>query len=158
LHGAAKDIKSHKAPNFIKDKGKAHMASITHSSHDRKNHAFICAHVKNSKNVHHDACLDHPAFPTRHDAAFAPHAMIDSSSASYAHGRSTTRCHARHDVSHLPRTRNASHGPSMLYHTFDVSYVLYFNSGKVCAANVGPKIKNAKTWIWVPKYYVTNLT
>lgn len=30
------DTKSHKAPNFIKEKGKAHMVSSSHSPHDRR--------------------------------------------------------------------------------------------------------------------------
>jgi hypothetical protein len=62
FHGGSKDTKSHKAPNFIKEKGKVHMASSSHSSHDRKNHAYLYAHVKNvshnAHNVHHDACFD----------------------------------------------------------------------------------------------------
>jgi hypothetical protein len=134
------------------------MPSSSYSSHDRKNHAFIYDTVKNAHNVHHDVCVDR-AIPTmRHDAIYAPHAMIASSSASYDHGSSRTRRHAHHDVSHMPRTRSASYGPSMLYCTFDASYVLYCKSGKVCASNVGPKCKKGKTCIWVPKSYVTNLT
>jgi hypothetical protein len=41
FHGGAKDTKSHKAPNFVKEKGKAPMASSSHSSHDRKNHVLL---------------------------------------------------------------------------------------------------------------------
>jgi hypothetical protein len=52
FHGEAKDTKSHKAPNFIKKMGKAPMASSSHSSHDKKNHAYLFAHVKN---VSHNA-------------------------------------------------------------------------------------------------------
>jgi hypothetical protein len=40
FHSGAKDTKSHKAPNFIKEKGNAPTTSSSHSSHIRKNHAF----------------------------------------------------------------------------------------------------------------------
>jgi hypothetical protein len=67
FHGEAKNIKSHMAPSFNKEKGKALMASSSHSFHDKKNHAFIYTHVKNAKNAHHDTCNDHSALPKRHD-------------------------------------------------------------------------------------------
>jgi hypothetical protein len=44
-----------KAPNLVKEKGKAPIASSLHSFHEKKNHDFIYTHVKNAKNVHHDA-------------------------------------------------------------------------------------------------------
>jgi hypothetical protein len=161
FHKGAKDTKSHnKAPNFIKEKGKAPMASSSHSSHDNKNHAYLYAHVKNTyrnaRNVHHDACIDHHVYHMRHDVAFDSHAMIVSSSRpSFAHGRSRPRCHAHHVVSHVPNTKNASH--SISYSTIDASNVLYCKSNRVVASNVGPKSKNGKTCISVPKSYVTNL-
>jgi hypothetical protein len=107
------------------------MAISSHSSRVSMNHAFIYANVKNACNFHHDACVDHAMIAMRHDAIYASHAMIALSSASYAHGRSRTRQHGHHNISHEPRTRNASHGPCMLYCTFDASYVLYCKSGKV---------------------------
>jgi hypothetical protein len=81
--------------------------------------------------------------------------MIASSSSSHAHCR--PRRHA-HVVSHAPKARNASHGPSMLFHTFGASYVLYCKNDIVVVSNVGHKCKKGKTYIWVPKSYVTNLT
>jgi hypothetical protein len=90
-----------------------------------------------------------------HEAIYSSHAMIASSSSSHAHGR--PRCHAP-IVSHLPTTRNASDGPSMLFRTFDASYVLYCKNDRVVASNVGPKCKKYKLCIWVSKSYVTNLT
>jgi hypothetical protein len=45
----------------------------------------------------------------------------------------------------------------MVYHTLDASYVLSCKFAKVVATSVGPKHKNGKTCVWVPKYYVTNL-
>jgi hypothetical protein len=91
FHGGAKDTKSHKAPNFIKEKGKAPMDSNSHSSNANKNHAFIYADVNNVRNVHHDAHVNCAMPVMCHDAAFIPHAMIASTSASYAHGRSRPR-------------------------------------------------------------------
>jgi hypothetical protein len=144
------------------------MASSLHSSHVSKNHAYLYAHVKNAHNVHHaphyahDACLDYdiPSVRHVHSDVCSTHAMIASSnSVSHAHGRSRPRhnvAHAR--SSNMPKAKNASYGPSILYRTFDASYVLYCKSGKVVASNVGPKCKKGKTCIWVPKSYVTNLT
>jgi hypothetical protein len=135
------------------------MASSSHSSHDRKNHAYLYAHVKNAshnaRNVHHDACFDRAMPAMRHYAIYSSHTMIVSSSSSHVHGR--PRLHT-YVVSHAPKARNASHGPSMLFHTFDASYVLYCKDDKVVASNVGPKCKKGKTCILVPKSYVTNLT
>jgi hypothetical protein len=56
------------------------------------------------------------------------------------------------------KARNASHGPSISYRTFDASYVIYFKLGKVVASHVGPKRKGGKTCVWVPKSYMTKLT
>jgi hypothetical protein len=72
--------------------------------------------------------------------------------------RSRTRCHASHVVSHTPKERNASHGSSILFCTFDASYMIHCKNDKIVATNVGPKCKKGKTCIWVPKSYVTNLT
>jgi hypothetical protein len=153
------DTKSQRAPSFIKEKGKTPMASSSHSFHEKKNHAYLYAHAKNvshnAHNVHHDACVVSPVLPMRHDAVFAPFAMNASSSRSHAHGRSRPRRRAYNIVSHA--TRKTSHSPSMLYHTYDTSYVLHCKYGKVCAKNVGPKCKRGKTCIWVPKTFVTNL-
>jgi hypothetical protein len=81
--------------------------------------------------------------------------MTASSSSLHAHCRPR---HHNHDVSHVPKDRNASHNPSMLFCTFDDSYVLYCKNYRVVSCNVGHKCKKGKTCIWVPKSYVTNLT
>jgi hypothetical protein len=120
----AKNIKSHTTPSLTKEKGKAPMASSSHSFHDKKNHAFIYTHVKNAKNAHHDTCNDRFDLPKCHDVVFTPRTMIASSSASYAHSRSGPRRRASHIVFHVTKNMNASHGPSILFHTFDASYVL----------------------------------
>jgi hypothetical protein len=66
-----KDTKSQKALNFTKEKGKAPMASGSHSFHEKKNHAYLYSHVKNvshnARNAHHDDCIDHPVSYTHHD-------------------------------------------------------------------------------------------
>jgi hypothetical protein len=76
------------ALSFTTEKGKAPMASSSHSFHEKKNHAFIYTHVKNAKNAHHDTCNDCSTLPKRHDDAFTPCTKIASSSGSYAHSRS----------------------------------------------------------------------
>ena len=133
------------------------MASISHSSHLSKNHAYIYANVKNVRN---ETCVDNIVYPMCHDVVYASHAMsVSSSSASFVHGKSRTRhndFHAR--IIHVPKVRNASHGHSISYSTYDASYVLYCKSGKVVASQVRLRHKNGKTCIWVPKSYVTNLT
>jgi hypothetical protein len=78
----------------------------------------------------------------RHDVIYSSHAMIASCSSSHAHGR--PRCHA-HVVSHAPKSKNASHGPSMLFRTFDASYVLYCKNDRLFSSNVGSKCKKGKT-------------
>jgi hypothetical protein len=58
-----KNLTSQRASNLIKEKGKAPMASSSHSFHDKNNHAYLYAHVKNATNVaHHDDCYDHTIF------------------------------------------------------------------------------------------------
>jgi hypothetical protein len=151
-----KDTKSQKALNFTKEKVKAPMASSSHSFHEKKNHAYLYSDVKNvSHNAHHDICNDSFTFPKRHDGVFTSRTMFASSSGS---SRSRTRCHASHVVSHAPKDRNASHGPSILFRIFDAFYGIYCKNDRFVATNVGPKCKKGKTCVWVPKYYVTNLT
>jgi hypothetical protein len=41
-----KNLTSQRASNLIKEKGKVPMASSSHSSHDKKKHAYLYAHVK----------------------------------------------------------------------------------------------------------------
>jgi hypothetical protein len=151
-----KNLTSQKASNLIKETGKAPMASSSHSLHNKKNHAYLYAHVKNASNVaHHDGCYDHNVLPMRYDVVSDSHAMFASSSSSFDHGRSRSRCHVHNVVSHAPS--NAPNGQSMLYHTYNASYMLYCKNDKVIAKNVGPKCKKGKTCIWIPKSYVTNL-
>jgi hypothetical protein len=151
-----KNLTSQRASNLMKEKGKAPMAISSHSSHDKRNHAYLYAHVKNVSSVpHHDSCYNHVVLPTRHDVVFYSHAKFASSSSLYAHGRNGPKRHAHHIDSYAPR--NASNGPTMLYHTNDASFVLMCKNDKVVARNLAPKCKRDKTCIWVPKSYVTNL-
>jgi hypothetical protein len=151
-----KNLTSQRTSNLNKEKGKAPMASSSHSSHGRKNHAYLYTHVKNASNIgHRDGCISHVVLPVRHDVVFDSHAMFASSSSSYAHGRNRPRRHVHHVASHAPR--NASNGPTMLYQTYDDSFVLMCKNDKVVARNLGPKCKRDKTCIWVSKSYVTNL-
>jgi hypothetical protein len=147
-----KNLTSQRTSNLIKEKGKAPMASSSHSSRDRKNHAYLYAHVKNASSIIHH---NHVVFPTSRDVVSDSHAMFASSSSLYAHGRNRPRCHVHHVASHAPR--NASNGPTMLYQIYDTSFVLVCKNDKVVARKLGPKCKRDKTCIWVPKSYVTNL-
>jgi hypothetical protein len=149
-----KSKKSHEAPKFIKEKGKAPMACSAHSSRAHNNHAYISAHVKNVRGVH-DACVDHAIHVVCHDV-YSPHAMIASSSSYFVHGRPRRNISHARSV-HVPKARNSSYGPFVSYHMFDASYVLYCKSGNVVPSHVGTKPKNGKTCVWVPKVYVTNL-
>jgi hypothetical protein len=108
-----KNLTSQRTSNLVKEKGKAPMASSSHSSHGRKNHAYLYSHVKNASNIaHHDGCYSPDVLPVRHDVVFDSHAMFASSSSSYAHGRNKPRRHVHHVASHAPR--NVSNGPTML--------------------------------------------
>jgi hypothetical protein len=53
---------------------------------------------------------------------------------------------------------NASSVSHMSYHNFDAPYVLMRKKfGKIVALYVGPHHKKSKTYVWVPKYLVTNM-
>jgi hypothetical protein len=94
-----------------------------------------------SHSAHHDIYNDSFAFPKRHDGFFTPRTMFASSSDS---SRSRTRHHASHVVPHAPKDRNASHGPSILFRTFDASYVIHRKNDRIVATNVEPKCKKGK--------------
>jgi hypothetical protein len=72
-----KNLTSQRTSNPIKEKGKAPVASSSHSSRDRKNHAYLYAHVKNASCIIHH---NHVVFPTRHGVVFYSHVMFASSS------------------------------------------------------------------------------
>ena len=91
------------------------MASSSHSFHDNKNHAYLYTHDKNASSVahndHHDVCNDHVVLPVYNDS----HAMIASSRSSHVHDRCRPRRRVSYVISHAPKDRNASHGPSILF-------------------------------------------
>jgi hypothetical protein len=141
-----KNLTSQRTSNLNKEKGKASMASSSHSSHCRKNHAYLYTYVKNASIIaYHDGCFSHVVLHVHHDVVFDSRAMFASSSSSYAHGRNRPRRHVHHVASHAPR--NASNGPTMLYQTYDASFVLMCKNDKVVARNLGPKFKRDKTCI-----------
>jgi hypothetical protein len=104
-----KNLTSQRNSNLKEEKGKAPMASSSHSSHDKKNHVYIYTHVKNVSSVAHDRCYNYVVLPVCHDVACDSHAMFASSCSFHAHGRSRPKSH--HVASHVPR--NASNGPTM---------------------------------------------
>jgi hypothetical protein len=130
----------------LKGKGKAPMASSSHSSHDQKKHAYLYAHDK--KVSHYNRSYDHAALPIYNDS----HAMFASSS-TYAHDRNRPR--RNHVVSHAPR--KSCNGPTTVYHACNASFVLLCKNAKMVARKLGSKCKGDKTCIWVPKTVVTNL-
>jgi hypothetical protein len=89
------------------------------------------AHVKNAYSVvHHDSCYDHVVLPICHDVVFDSYAKFASSSSTYAHGRNRSRRHVHNVVSHTPR--NVSNAPTMIYRTYDASYVLHCKNDSHC--------------------------
>jgi hypothetical protein len=117
------------------------MASSSHSFHGKKNHAYLFSDVKNvSHNAHHDISNDSFTFSKRHDRVFTPPTMFASSSGS---SRSRTQWHASH-VSHAPKDRNASHGPSILFYTFNASYVIYYKNDRIVTTNVGQNARKVR--------------
>jgi hypothetical protein len=53
---------------------------------------------------------------------------------------------------------NASYVSYMSYHEFDASYVLMRNKfDRIVALYVGHHHKRSKTYVWMPKYLITNL-
>jgi hypothetical protein len=153
FHKGAKNTKRHKVPIFIKKKWKAPMASDSHSSHDTKNHAFIYVNVKNDRNVHHGAYVDHVIPIMHHDAIYSSHATIASSSSSHVYGRPRCRIHV---VFHAPKDRSASHGP-MLFRTFYALYVLYCKNSRVVASNVGPKCKKGNASFGTQEFHMNGI-
>jgi vacuolar-type H+-ATPase subunit H len=141
-----KNLTSQRTFGLNKEKGKAPMASSSYFSHDQKNHAYLYAHVK--KVYHHDKCYNHVALPTYHDS----HAMFALSS-TYVHDRSRPR--RNHIVSCAPR--KVYTGPTAMYQTCNISFVLSCKNAKVVARKLGSKCKGDKTCIWVSKVIVTNL-
>jgi hypothetical protein len=148
-----KSNRSHEGPKFVKKKGMAPVIQNVHSpcaysAHNDHDHITHNDHVKNVhtiRNVHN---------------AYVPHAMIASSSKSLfakaSHGRNMPNIHNAKFIN-VTKNNNASNGPFISYHTFDVSYVMSCKYGKVIATHVGPRHKNGKTCVWVPKSYITNL-
>jgi hypothetical protein len=121
--------KGHEFYKFVKKKRKTPMIHNIHPS---------CANTHVANFVHN---------------AYTSHVMIASTSCSSS-ARASHR--HKHHVTHAKK-KNASNGPSIAYHTFDASNVLYCKSGKIVATHVGPRRKNGKTCVWVLKLYVTNL-
>jgi hypothetical protein len=52
-----KNLTNQRTSNLNKEKQKDPMAGSSHSSHDKTNHAYLYAHVKNASRIaHHDRC------------------------------------------------------------------------------------------------------
>jgi hypothetical protein len=117
LQKGTKNTKRKKVLNFTKEKGKAPMATSLHSVHEKKKHAYLYSHVKNaSHNAYLVTCNDN----------FIPRTMIASSS-DFSGSRT------RRLAPHVPKDRN---GPSILFHTFDASYVIYCKNDRIVATKM----------------------
>lgn len=86
---------------------------------------------------------------------------VHAKNANISHSRAS---HVRHISSHATnvhvshvKSKNTSNGPYMSYHTLYASYVLTHKFGKVFAKYVGPRHRNTKSYVWVPKMLVTNV-
>jgi hypothetical protein len=144
--------KSHEVSKFVKEKGKTPMAKDVHSC--AKINVSYIRNAKNDHSVHDVAFIDHRVHVVCH-AIYSPHAMIASSRTSFVNGKPRCNVHHAKNINVLKK-KIASTGPFIsYYHAIDVSYVIYCKSGKVVASHVGPKCKNGKTCVWVPKIYVT---
>jgi hypothetical protein len=127
-----KNLTSHKASIFAKEKGKAPMASSS-----QKNHAFM----------YHDR--RHSRYVYRSYDAFDSHAMI-ASIFSIMHDRNVAR---KNVVHHMPR-RNIVHVPRKV---MNEPSTICRKDKKVIPRKLGAKCKVDKTCIWVPKAICTNL-
>jgi hypothetical protein len=74
----------------------------------------------------------------------------------YSNEASSSR-HSTHIKMPKRKIANASNEHSILFKTFDASFVLTNKSGKVVAKYVGGKYKSPKTYVWVPKLLVSNV-
>jgi hypothetical protein len=117
----------------LKGKGKAPMASSSHSSHDQKKHAYLYAHVK--KVSHYNRSYDHAALPIYNDS----HAMFASSSI-YAHDRNKPR--RNHVVYHAHR--RSCNGPTTVYHACNASFVLLCKNAKWLLGSWDPNARETK--------------
>jgi hypothetical protein len=78
----------------------------------------------------------------------------------HAYMYSNEACSSRHSTRiKMPKkkTISASNEHSILFKTFDASFVLTNRSGKVVDKYVGGKHKSPKTCVWVPKVLVSNV-
>jgi len=139
----AKNLTSHKAPIFVKEKGKAPMASNA-----KKNHAFMYYDRRNARNAYND--FDSHVYDS--------HAMFASSS-SYKHDRDMPR----RNIAHVPR-KNVIHAPrkvvnepSIIYCALNTSFAICRKDRKIVARKLGAKCKGDRTCIWVPKDICANL-
>jgi hypothetical protein len=125
-----KNLTNQKTSVLNKDKGKAPMVSST-----QNNHAYIYDR-KFTSHAYNNRCYNHVALPVYHNS----HAMVASSS-TYAYGRNRPR--RNHVASHAPR--RTCNGPTTLFHTCNIAFVLLCKNAKVVSRKLGSKCKGDKT-------------
>jgi hypothetical protein len=136
-HGSQSNIKlnapRNKLSNFVK--GKAPMV------HDREGYILYPENYPEHKIRKIHGKKSHSA---------SHHAYM------YSNEASSSR-HTTHIKMPKKKTINASNEHRISFKTFDASFVLTNKLGKVVAKYVGGKHKSSKTYVWVPKVFVSNV-
>jgi hypothetical protein len=122
-----------KLSNFVK--GKAHMVQ------DREGYIL---YPKN-----------YPEDKIRRIHARKPHS-VSHHAFMYSNEASSSR-HSTHIKMPKRKIANASNEHNISFKTFDAYYMLTNKSSKVVAKYVGGKHKSPKTYVWVPKVFVSNV-
>jgi hypothetical protein len=99
---------------------------------------------------------NYPEHKIRKIHARKPH-TISHHAYMYSNEASSSR-HSTHIKMPKKKIVNASNEHSISFKTFDASFMLTNKSGKVVAKYVGGKHKSPKTYVWVPKVLVSNVT
>jgi hypothetical protein len=98
---------------------------------------------------------NYPEHKIRKIHARKPH-NISHHAFMYKNEASSSR-HTTHVKMSKKKIPNASNEHNISFKTFDASYVLTNESGKVVAKYVGGKHKSSKTCVWVPNVLVSNV-
>jgi hypothetical protein len=128
----AKNLTSHKAPIFVKEKGKAPMASSA-----KRNHAFLYYDRRHARNAYND--FDSHAYDSYAMTASSSHVVHMP----------------RRNFAHVPR--KVVNKPSTIYYACNAPFAICRKGKKIIARKLGAKCKGDKTCIWVPKEICTNL-
>ena len=130
----AKNLTSHKAPIFVKEKGKAPMASSA-----KKNHAFMYNDRRHARNAY-----ARNAYNDIDSHVYDSHAMFASSS-SHKHDRDMNR----RNVVHMPR-RNFAHVPRKVVNKPSTIYYACNGPFAICEERSSESLEvvlSGSTWL-----------